>query len=299
MSMTLQETAFPDDPGGSKVVFDSLWFFCASYTQDVSCGLAMAYATAFAEVWVLYLACRSFPGGSLREKCIVSRGAPETGVDSALLSYILQRSPDYEMWRTHLLLPSQHCYNPCSSIQTWASLLRFLNSSWLPDWAFPSTFFRGLLLAFLCSWWELCGLSLCEALMIILPAPLSPPRADISSTSKQSLGRLPFQGVQPALPSYHINRAKGVPQLLRFSSTLHFLFGVLRGLFTGRGNTSSNCVLAFKHRAGGLLLAQVSDREKIWLICNKEGSRVCCVLRIRGSRQDYSWKGCLLRAQCI
>lgn len=71
------------------------------------------------------------------------------------------------------------------------------------------------------------------------------------------------------------------------------------GFFTGWGNTPSNCVSVFKHWAGELLLAQVSDREKFWLICNQEGSRVYCVLRIRDSRRDYSWKGCLLRAQCI
>jgi len=58
--VTLQETAFPDDPGGSKVEFGSLWLFCASYAQDVSRGVAMACAVVFAEVWVLYLACRLF-----------------------------------------------------------------------------------------------------------------------------------------------------------------------------------------------------------------------------------------------
>lgn len=58
--MTLQERAFPDDPGASKAVFHSLWLFCASYTQDVSCGLAVVSAMAFAEVWVPYLACRLF-----------------------------------------------------------------------------------------------------------------------------------------------------------------------------------------------------------------------------------------------
>lgn len=227
----MQETAFSDDPGGSKLVFDTLWLFCASDTQGVCCGLAMVCVIAFVEVWVLYSAKNlqvlsavpSFLASRMGEKCIVSRGAPENGVVSTLLHLIEKPCEG------HIPLPSQHCCHPDSNIQTWTILLRILNSS----------------------------------------TPTEP----------------------KLFPSYHIS-------VQNHNCTLLFLFGIVRGFFPGRENTSSNLVLVFEHQAGELL-AQVSDREKFWLICNKEGSRVSCVLRIKGSRQDYSWKGCLLRAQCI
>lgn len=219
--MTLQETAFPNDPGGSKAVFDSLCLFCASYTQHGSCGLAMVCAMA-------YLACRlylqfyPFEQAHWEGHALSVEGLLKLGWYP--LCYLLQGNPDCEMWRTHLL-----CHPDCST-QTWTSLPRFINSSWLPHQVFSCfTFFRGLLLAFLCSWWELHGLSFCGAVMTMFLTTLPPLRADTSSASKQNLSRLPFQGAHPAFPSYHINRAKTVPQLSHFSrkSQLYLAFFVL------------------------------------------------------------------------
>lgn len=140
--------------------------------------------------------------------------------------------------------------------------------------------------------------------MSMLSIPLGNPLATESWYLLKQPAKLK-QAAQTTLPAYHTNTAKTVPQLLHFSrkSKLYLAFFCLRwreaGIFIGWGNTPCNCVLVFKHWAGELLLDQVSDREKFWLICNQEGSRVYCALRIRDSRQDYSWKGCLLRAQCI
>lgn len=61
----------------------------------------------------------------------------------------------------------------------------------------------------------------------------------------------------------------------------------------------SDCVLVVRCWADELLSSQVSDRDKFWLLSIKDRNNVYRLLRIRGSRQDHIWTGCLLRAQCI